>query len=326
MPKKPLKKDPATKQSPLPKSVKEKIESVKTVQVLVNTDHVYQILDQFYPSVTTILSALAKGKGFNTWLQSHTPEESDEILETASLSGSKIHKAISELLEGKRVIPQDFIYTDDEGIEHKGLTPEESRKLFSFVRWWFEFKPRVLSFEKIVYSEIRKYAGTTDFIGQIQVKTLLENEVVKKDEVAQYKPNDWLMFVIDWKTNKSAIYSSNKMQAAAYAMAETEMTGKKIDKIGILRIGTKHKCGYEFKVLDIYDSYKAFLGVFEAWKYENPKFGPKLIDLPVYFELPPIQQVELETIKKKGQIDANFRNIATPQVAEVGGNKVGDEK
>jgi len=323
MPRK-VKKDLAAKQSPLPKSVKEKTEVVKTVQVLVNKDHVYQVLDQFYPSVTTILSALAKGKGFNTWLQSHTPEESDEILESAGLSGSKIHKAISELLEGKRVIPQEFTYKDDEGIEHTGLTPEESRKLSTFVRWWFEFKPKVLSFEKIVYSESRKYAGTVDFIGAIKVSSLLEQESVKKEEVAQYKPDDWLMFVIDWKTNKSGIYTANKLQAAAYAVAESEMTGKKIDKIGILRIGTKHKCGYEFKVMDIYEPYKAFLGVMEAWKFENPKFGPKLIDLPLYFELPQIEQVEIKTIKKKD--NANIRNITNTPIAEVGSNKIGDEK
>lgn len=310
-------------------------EAVQTKQILVNKDHVYQVGEEFLPSVTTILSAVAKGKGFNTWLQTHTPEESDEILTQAGLSGSKCHHAIERMISGQRVVPEEFVYTDDDGIEHKGFTPEESRKLTSFVRWWFEYRPKVLAFEKIVYSESRKYAGTVDFIGQIKVGTLIANKAIKACETTM-APDEYAMLVLDWKTNKSGIYATNIMQAAAYAMAEMEMTGKKVNMIGILRLGTKHKAGYEFKVLpSILEPYKAFLGVVESWRYQNPEFGPRIIEVPLYFQLPKIEQVQIKEIKKratataepaKEQNDADTRDQQHTPDERLGNNKAGDER
>ena len=280
--------------------------NIQTKDVLVNKDHVYQVGEEFLPSVTTILTALAKGKGFNVWLQNHSVEESEEILEQAGLAGSKVHTAIKLLLEGKRIVPGEFIYIDDEGAEHTGLTIEESNKLVTFMRWWYEFQPKVLAFEKIVYSETKKYAGTVDFVGSIKLGVLYEKKAIKEKPA---DPKAEAMLVIDWKTNKSGIYLSNIMQAAAYAMAESEMTGKKVDRIAVLRLGTKHKIGYEFKVIDrILEPYKAFLGVMEAWKYENPNFGPRIIKVPLYFELPTIVKVEVKDIKKRKKPDAPESN------------------
>jgi hypothetical protein len=291
---------------------------IETKQVLVNKDHVYQVGEEYLPSVTTILGSLAKGAGFTQYLLNTTAEESKETLNSASLSGSKIHNAISKLLAGDRVLLEELIYVDDEGTEHRGLTIEESNKLATFVRWWYEYRPKVLSFEKIVYSQSKKYAGTLDFIGKIK-----EGKLDKKSKT----PDNELMFVIDWKSNKSGIYDSNELQVAAYAQAETEMTGKKIDRIAILRLGTRHKIGYEFRVLEsIYEPYKAFLGVMEAWKYQNPNFGPRIIDVPIYFELPKIEKVDVQTINKKGKKDADSRIEQPAPVAAVGQDQVGDEK
>lgn len=290
---------------------------IETKQVLVNVDHVYQVGEEYYPSVTTILGALAKGKGFDIWLQSHSTEESQDILETAGLAGSKIHHAIELLLGGKRVIPSEFVYVDKDGVEHKGLKPEESFKLGTFIRWWFEYRPKLLAVEKIVYSEQRKYAGSVDFIG-----TIKEGLIDKKSKT----PNNELMFVIDWKSSK-AIYPSYEMQVAAYAQAEMEMTGKKVDRIAILRLGSKHKAGYEFKIIDsIAQPYKTFLGVMEAWKYQNPNFGPKIIDVPAYFQLPTIEQVKVEEIKKKGTANANPRTEQHTEAPKTGADKTGNEE
>lgn len=292
-------------------------EMVETKPVLVNKDHIYQIGEDYYPSVTTILSALSKGKGFDVWLQSHSQEESKEILNSAGLSGSKIHKAIENMLNGERIVPQEFIYVDSDGVEHKGLTPEECSKVSSFMRWWYEYRPKLLSYEKIVYSESRKYAGTVDFIG-----TIKEGKIDAKSKT----PNKELMFIIDWKTG-NGIYASYDLQVAAYAMAEIEMTNKKIDKIAILRLGTKHKAGYEFKIIDsILDPYKSFLGVLSAWQYQNPNFAPKIINVPLYFQLPPIERVEVKNINKKVKNYANTGIKRNPSLTTDRVNKIREEK
>lgn len=283
---------------------------VETIKILVNKGHVYQKGEEFYASVTTIINAtLAKGKGFEMWLQSHSQEESKDIMEEAGLAGSKVHKAIEQLLLGKRVTPEEFVYTDEDGVVHKGLTPDECFKIAAYVRWWHEFKPKVLAVEKIVYSEQRKYAGTVDFIG-----TIKEGLIDPKSKT----PDNELMFLIDWKTS-SGIYPSYEMQVAAYAQAEIEMTGKKIDRIAILRLGSKHKSGYEFRILEsIHVPYKAFIGVLEAWHYQNPNFGPKIIEVPKYFQLPAIEKVEVNTIKKrKEKIHADSRIEQPKTVTEV---------
>lgn len=292
----------------VPKNTEE-VKPIATKAVLVNKDHVYQVGEDFYPSVTTVLAALAKGKGFDVWLQTHSQDQAKDILEEAGLSGSKVHKAIELMLSGKRVVPGKFIYIDGDGVEHKGLTAEECHKVSTFVRWWYEYRPKVLAYEKVVYSDSRKFAGTVDFIGSIK-----EGKLDPKSK----NPDNELMFLIDWKTS-SGIYASYEMQVAAYAQAETEMTGKKIDRIAILRLGSKHKVGYEFKVLDsIYEPYKSFLGVLEAWRYQNPNFGPRIIEVPLYFELPKVEQVEVKTIKKR--TNANTRIKSNTQVAEVRSN------
>lgn len=311
------KETPAKEVSVAPIIAEQPVESkIETKQVLVNVDHVYQIGEEYYPSVTTILSALAKGKGFEIWLQSHSQDESKDLLEEAGLAGSKIHHAIEQLLLGKRVVPSEFVYVDKDGVEHKGLTPEESFKLGTFIRWWFEYRPKLLAFEKIVYSEQRKYAGSLDFIG-----TIKEGLIDKKSKT----PDKELMFVIDWKSSKG-IYPSYEMQVAAYAQAEMEMTGKKVDRIAILRLGSKHKCGYEFRVMEsIATPYKSFLGVMEAWKFQNPNFGPKIIDVPAYFQLPKIETVKVEEIKKKGKNNADSRTEQHSEAPKTGSDQAGDK-
>lgn len=267
--------------------------------VLINGKHFYQVFDEatpYYVSVTTILSALAKGKGFEVWLTKKTQEEQEDILGESSLRGSKVHRAIQLLIEGKQITPEEFIYEDQDGRTHKGLTTEEKNMVYAFVRWWYAFNPKVYASEKIVYNTTYKFAGTLDFIGTIKEGLIDKNSPT---------PNRDIFTIVDWKTS-SGIYPSYEMQLAAYAAAEHQMSGRKIERGAILRLGTKHKTGYEFKIIDsLAESYRAFLGVLAAWKYQNPDFAPRFVELPKLFSLPPIEQVE---VKK----EADENNIKTP--------------
>lgn len=284
--------------------------------ILVNDKHFYKVGEEYYPSVTTILQALAKGIGFNKYMFSKTEVEAKQELEEAGLAGSKIHNAIEQLIAGRQFNYQDIEYVDDKGMAHRGLTPEEANKLKTFIRWWHEYQPRVFASEKIVYSKTHKYAGTMDFIG-----TIKEGKIDKKSKT----PDKDLWFIIDWKTS-GGIYPSYEMQVTSYAQAEMEMTEKKIDKVAILRIGTRHKAGYEFKILDnISGPYRAFLGVLNAWRYENPKFAPRIVEIPKTFKLPTIQKVEVKEINKR-QKNANKEHKQSEETPKTGDDQTGDEK
>lgn len=55
---------------------------------------------------------------------------------------------------------------------------------------------------------------------------------------------------MDVKTS-SAIYRNHVIQAQAYALLFNEGNDDKIDQVAVLRTGSRHKCGYEFKTYEL---------------------------------------------------------------------------
>jgi hypothetical protein len=92
--------------------------------------------------------------------------------------------------------------------------------------------------------------------------------------------------LVDFKTNKSSIYFTNKLQVMAYKQAYEETSGEKIDECYILRLGTTHKIGYEYKLIDEVDI-KDFMNVYQTYLRIN---GGKI-------EEPPMIDVYPDTLK-----------------------------
>ena len=234
------------------------------IQVNLDERRYYEVDGEYLPSITTILDVYPKGHGFRKWLVSQfSQEEADAVLHEAGDRGSRVHWGVEELLSGNDVtydsVPYGF---------NSSFTPKEWKYLIAFMNWFEDNKPVVQSIEETVVGD--GWAGTADLIATIEGKLCL----------------------IDWKTS-GAIYESHKCQVAAYATA----TG--IEQARIVRLGSKHKVGYEQFTLDavlIEEYYKLFLHVKAVWSHENPDPHPRFLEVPEKLNLLDIF---------KGENDAN---------------------
>jgi hypothetical protein len=121
-----------------------------------------------------------------------------------------------------------------------------TKAIMAFYDWFNTFNPSHFLVEFTVASLRHKYAGTLDLVCNLNGKRVL----------------------IDFKTNKGGIYFSNKLQVMAYKEAFEETTDEHIDECWVLRLGTTHKCGYEFKQVDDV-SVDDFMNVFGTYLRMN---------------------------------------------------------
>jgi ATP-dependent exoDNAse (exonuclease V) beta subunit len=179
----------------------------------------------------------------------NTPESAAETKTLTADFGSAMHDAYQNLLLGNELdLATDYPDT------------KSKRHLMSFHRWFYAFTPdaKTIQTEHTVASVTHKFAGTLDLA------------VVK----------DGKLILVDFKTT-SGIYYSHHLQLAAYRQAYEEMYGKKIDAVYILRTGTRHKDGYEFK--EVTTPFSDFLSVYNTYLSMN---GGKIPDPPEMIEYP----------------------------------------
>ncbi len=236
--------------------------------------HYYKIAEDFFPSVTTILSASPKPY-LAFWRGDVGNEEASRVMKEAGERGSIIHNAFSAMLRGKkagyRVFDQpDVIPVFDQFIQ---------LSLWKLVRFMNEVKPSVKLSEEIVYSTRHQYAGTMDLL--FEVKGGLFN--INGAKPLPIPPG---LYVADIKSGKN-IDDEAFWQTAAYAKAYEEMTGTKIDGTLILHTQSLNKGGIEgFGVKirtgeDLDQDFSNFLKIYEVWKIKPYPSKPRLItDLP----------------------------------------------
>jgi hypothetical protein len=162
------------------------------------------------PSVTTILSIIDKGQGFERWLGNHRSYE-DAIAErdAAGARGTAVHEIIADgLCMGRLLRPEEC---DD----------RVWKLVLGFGRWWAEWQPTLIASEVYVYTDT--YAGTCDLI------------VEKDGEV----------WTLDVKTG-SDVYRPAHYQTAAYAAAWEEMGPiRPVSRTAILHLKTSTKKGWQ---------------------------------------------------------------------------------
>lgn len=177
-----------------------------------------------FPSVTTIIGQLDKSGPLMGWavkmvieyLQQHKDDLAKDPTETFKQAkawykqlqqqaldlGSELHNCIEVYLKGQKI---DGIL--EVHLELKGAFAE-------FCRWQQANNFQIVESEHIVWSEEYKFAGTLDCVAHL---------------------NGGALYLVDFKSSK-AIYPEYLMQIAAYKVAYEERTGKKIEKLGILRL------------------------------------------------------------------------------------------
>lgn len=230
-------------------------ENIRIVRKEVDSTHYYWVNGIFMPSVTKIIDEGAPmAYGLKQFLLMNTPESAEEIKNIAGDFGTEMHHAYEQLLQGREL----NLFNDFKSLKAK-------KHLASFAQWFADFKPTQIETEQTVASIVYRYAGTLDLL------------CVKDGEV-------WL---VDFKTSR-AIYWNYECQVAAYKQAVEETLGVKVDHTAILRTGSQHKCGYEFKevtrpIESFMNIYKVYLDIHDGVIPEPPSMSvyPNTIKLEI---------------------------------------------
>jgi len=222
--------------------------------------------DLYYPSVTAVLTYYPKGEWFDMWRKS-VGYNADLIMRLAGEEGTQVHNAIEERIEGKEL----------EWIDTWG-TAQYNEKVWGMILKYVDFhktyNPEILFSEEFLYSDKFQYAGTADLLMEI------DGEV-------------WL---IDIKTSNQ-LQKSMELQLAAYGNAYTELSGKQIDRYGIMWLkspkrgpskkpGVIQGAGWELKeVHDIERAFELFKYTIELYREDHPICQPIYKSYPTSISL-----------------------------------------
>lgn len=227
--------------------------NIEIVRKEVDSSHYYWVNGEFMPSVTHILDQSAPTPwALKNFFLNNTPESAEDIKNTAGNFGTLLHDAYEQLILGNEVFLKD---------DYKSL--KAKKHLASFARWFAEFQPVNAQAEQTVASLKYRYAGTLDCL-------------CEKFNVETGKNEIWL---IDFKTS-GGIYWSYHCQVVAYKQAVEETFGIKVDRMAILRTGTIHKCGYEFK--EVTRSFQSFLNLYNTFVDINDGKIPEPPTMDIY--------------------------------------------
>ena len=186
------------------KSVKRLVEiDTESKRVNILDTRYYTRNGKYYPSVTSILQYMPKGKFFETWLKD-VGHNADIIARKAADEGTQVHDAIERYLQGEKIT-----WMDENGYSKYSL--DIWKMVLKFHEFWSKYKPTLIESEIHLFSDKYVYAGTCDLVIEIDGKK-------------------WLL---DIKTSNS-LHTSYDLQLSAYAQAWNELYEEKIDKIGIL--------------------------------------------------------------------------------------------
>lgn len=224
---------------------------------------------KYYPSVTTILSALPPSPFFLDWL-SDVGHNSKAIRDRAAYEGTQVHEAIEHLLKGEKIE-----WVNQYGQARYNLNVW--KMILKFQNFYELCKPITLASEMFLWSDEYEYAGTTDYLCQIANKT-------------------WL---IDFKTSNHLNMLTYGGQLAAYAKALEERKKIKVDNCGILWLKASTRTakfdpkrnimqgeGWQLVVLDsIEKSFKIFSLAREMYRVLNPEIKPYLVSYPTEISL-----------------------------------------
>jgi hypothetical protein len=246
-----------------------------------------ETIKTFVPSVTWITGYYPKGIGYMKWLSQNGWDESQALMKEAGDRGSKVHKAIEDLIDGKELKMNDLYFSEKAGKEEE-FTVEEWEAVMSFHDFYKIVKPEVVACEIVVFNDDVGYAGTVDCICIIREDVKISRQLIKKG-----------IYIIDWKTS-SDVYPSHRIQVSAYKYAVSKEVKEKIwnslsdeekkdeefqdFKLAILQVGyAKNGNRYKFNLIE--DKFDLFLAAKRIWQEECENITPRQIDYPLTLKL-----------------------------------------
>jgi len=248
------------------------------------------------PSSTWIAGYYPKGIAFYKWLAEHGWDEAEAIKNAAAERGSKVHKAIESILRGEEV-RMDSKFVNPRTGQEEELTIEECDAILSFVDWKKEVNPKSICWEVTVFSDKHNYAGTVDYICEINGE----------------------LWVIDFKTSQH-IWASHELQVSSYGQVirtgEHDITAiptpkdayYKAPKMAILQLGYRLN-KRKFKFTEIEDKFHLFLAAQTMWANENTGKEPSKKDYPIVLSPKKVEpKIEDATIITNDNKKQNGRN------------------
>lgn len=240
------------------------------------------------PSVTWIAGKYPKGIGFYKWLADKGWDESQAIKEAAGVKGTKVHQAITDILNGKEV-RIDSKYQNSKTGEMEELSLEECDAILSFIDWRNEkekeyiFEPIVWDFT--VFSEKYNYAGTIDLVLKLTHR----------------ETNEVIYLVVDFKTS-SDVWTEYELQVNAYkkCLAEeshdiSKLKDVKDYKMMILQLNYKRNKTKKYKETDIAEKFPLFLSARDIWANEHDGEAPNKKSYPIVLHA----EIKKEDVKEK---------------------------
>lgn len=241
----------------------------------------------YLPSVTWISKYTPVTEGLLRWYAREGWEGAMEQMGAAGDRGTKVHAAVSLLIDGEEV-SHDTRFIVDGTDEPQELTRQEWEAVLSFVDWWQYADVKHVYFrEKTVWTD--RYAGTLDLLCYCENP---QKPPRARELAAQPGIN-----LIDFKTSKD-IYPSHLAQIAAYAAAlpgipaDQFKNGETISPINlaILQLGySRNSRGWKYT--PVADRLDLFEAAYTFWKDENEGAKPPSYTLPLKVKLN--QQTEL---------------------------------
>lgn len=253
------------------KSVKRLVDvDTESKRVSILDNRYYTRNGNYYPSVTSILQYMPKGKFFENWLKD-VGHNADVIVRKAAEEGTQVHDAIEKYLQGEKIS-----FLNEDGYSKYSL--DVWKMILKFQDFWETYKPTLVESEIHLFSDKYMFAGTCDLVLEINGEK-------------------WLL---DIKTSNS-LHVSQDLQLAAYAQAWNELYEEKIDRIGILwmksskrgvdKKGNKIQ-GHGWEVYEsdksIDENLKIFGYIHELYKLEHPNPQPLDNNFPTEIQIKPI--------------------------------------
>ena len=225
-------------------------------------DHQMDLPEEWIPSVTTQLSSIHKGHGFNTWnrnLSHLAPRDRDG----KAIKGIHIHYPCLEQMARGMEVTDDMIHemvASDENKDWKFHYKNVHlyvnailRNMWSFQQFWEDHKPTPIAIEYPLFNEEIRIAGRFDMLVRMK-----KTKAAKKES----------LILIDLKTGGK--YWTHAIQNSAYKVAwEQEHPAFPIDYIACLYVRDtfRDKPTYDlhFQKFD----YETFKAASKIWHKEH---------------------------------------------------------
>jgi len=245
---------------------KKHIINTELEQITLPDSRYYKKGDEYYPSITYILSYYPKNKYFEDWLKK-VGYSSEYLLQKAGEEGTQTHNLIENYLDGLEIRLLD----DNSNAKY---SIDVWKMFLKFVEFWNIYKPKILHTEITLLSEELKTAGTCDLICEIG--------------------ND--LWVIDHKTSNS-LHTAHEIQTDVYCECFEEMFGRKVDRRGLLWLkSSKRKLDIvkmQGKGWELFESKRShnenielFKNIRKIFDIENSKHSPNINSFPLKVKKP----------------------------------------